>query len=56
MAHHDDPILEIWQPHSPTPLTLEDSREIAANVVGFFRVLHKWAEQDAVLAADSSRV
>lgn len=43
-----DHILEIWQPSSARPLTAEDGREIASNVVGFFAVLARWAEQDAL--------
>lgn len=44
-----DPILAIWQPSSPQPLTAEDGREIAANVTGFFMLLARWREQDALL-------
>jgi hypothetical protein len=32
-----------WQPRSPKPLTQEDSRQIVANVTGFFSVLAEWA-------------
>jgi hypothetical protein len=37
-----DKALEIWQTHSSRPLTREDAREIAENVVGFFRILQEW--------------
>lgn len=51
MAVDYDSIIAIWQPASPRPLTREDAREIAANVVGFFTLLQQWAEQDAALGA-----
>lgn len=51
MAIDYDAILKIWQPASSRPLTHEDGREIAENVVGLFRLLSQWAEQDAALAA-----
>jgi len=31
--------VEIWQPHSPEPLTLEDGREIVDNMVELFTYL-----------------
>lgn len=31
--------IEVWQPYSPVPLTLEDAREIAENVTGLFCLL-----------------
>lgn len=49
MANEIENIIAIWQPSSPTPLTAEDGREIAANVGGFFKVLAQWEEQDALV-------
>ncbi len=31
--------IQVWQPYSPTPLSLEDAREIAENVTGLFCLL-----------------
>ena len=31
--------LEIWQPRYDRPLTLDDAREIAENMIGLFKVL-----------------
>lgn len=31
--------IQVWQPYSPAPLTLEDAREIAKNVTGLFCLL-----------------
>jgi len=31
--------IEVWQPHSPDPLTLVDADEISKNVLGFMNVL-----------------
>ncbi len=28
--------IKVWQPYSPIPLTLEDAREIADNMLGLF--------------------
>jgi hypothetical protein len=33
-----------WQERTDRPLSLEDARQIAANVVGMFQVLAQWAE------------
>lgn len=44
-----DKIREIWQPASVSPLTREDCREIASNVVGLFELLARWEEQDRLL-------
>lgn len=44
-----DKIRDIWQPASARPLTREDSREIAANVVGLFELLDRWDQQDRQL-------
>jgi hypothetical protein len=32
-------VIGIFQPHSPTPLTQEDGREIYENLTGFFKTL-----------------
>ncbi len=34
--------LQVWQPRSDGRLTKEDTREIAANMTGFFRLLSEW--------------
>ena len=31
--------IEVWQPHYERPLTLEDAREIAENMIALFEVL-----------------
>jgi len=31
--------IELWQPHYDYPLTLEDAREIAENMIGLFKLL-----------------
>lgn len=41
-----DQTIAVWQPYADRSLTLEDAREIAHNVVGFFRVLREWAEEE----------
>lgn len=33
--------IELWQPHSPEPLTLEDAREIADNMTALYAYLHE---------------
>ena len=35
--------LQVWEARSPRPLTQDDSRQIVANVTGFFSVLAEWA-------------
>jgi hypothetical protein len=51
-----DQTIAVWQPYVDQPLTREDAREIAHNVVGFFRVLREWAEEEkrSAASADSS--
>jgi hypothetical protein len=41
-----DHTIAAWQPHSERTLTRDDAREIAHNVMGFFRVLRDWAEEE----------
>jgi len=41
-----DQTIAVWQPYTDHPLTREDAREIAHNVIGFFRVLREWAEEE----------
>jgi hypothetical protein len=50
-----DQTIAVWQPHADHSLTREDAREIAHNVVGFFRVLREWAEEDrrSIASAES---
>jgi hypothetical protein len=47
MSEPKDPFLEqtrcFWQKHTDRPLSVEDARQIAANVTGVFRVLAEWA-------------
>lgn len=43
-----DAIAKIWQPSSTRPLGREDALEIARNLAGYFNVLGRWAEQDAL--------
>jgi len=31
--------IEIWQPYSPTPLSLSDAREITSNMTALFNLL-----------------
>jgi hypothetical protein len=33
--------IEVWQPYSPTPLTLEDAKEIAKNTCRLFKLLNQ---------------
>ena len=40
-----DKTIAVWQPYSKEPLTLEDSREIVHNTVGFFTLLMKWEKE-----------
>ena len=49
-----DQTIAVWQPYADQPLTREDAREIAHNVVGFFRVLREWAEEEKRSAASDS--
>ena len=37
---------EVWQPRTKCELSDEDAREIAENLVGFFRVLREWNAAD----------
>jgi hypothetical protein len=47
--------LRLWQPRASRPLSEEDAREIAENLLGFFRVLAEWdsKERSAISAADN---
>ncbi len=52
--------LAVWQPRAKCELSDEDAREIAENLVGFFRVLREWnaaehAQQDTVEQKGASR-
>ena len=31
--------IRVWQPYSKAPLSLEDAREIAENVIGLYKLL-----------------
>ncbi len=35
-----------WQKHTDRPLSLEDARQIAANMAGLFQILAEWAEAE----------
>jgi hypothetical protein len=41
-----DQTIEVWQPYAEQPLTREDAREIAHNVIGFFQILRQWANEE----------
>ncbi|WP_156948665.1 hypothetical protein [Bradyrhizobium sp. WSM1417] len=41
-----DQTIAVWQPCTDRALTREDAREIASNVIGFFRVLREWSEEE----------
>ena len=47
--------LRLWQPRASRPLSGEDAREIAENLLGFFRVLAEWdsKERSAISAVDN---
>jgi len=37
--------IQVWQPHTPIPLSLEDAREIAENMTGLFSFLLELEEK-----------
>lgn len=41
-----DETRSFWQKRTDRPLSLEDARQIAANVAGVFQVLAQWAEAE----------
>jgi len=47
MSEPTQPFLEqtrrFWQERTDRPLSLEDARQIAANVTGLFQILAEWA-------------
>lgn len=47
MSEPTEPFLEqtrrFWQEQMDRPLSVEDARQITANVTGFFQVLAEWA-------------
>lgn len=49
-----DHTITTWQPYADRPLTRENAREIAHNVVGFFRVLREWADDERVSMQESN--
>lgn len=51
-----DQMIAVWHPYSDRPLTREDAREIAHNVVGFFHILREWVEEErrATSSAESA--
>jgi hypothetical protein len=48
-----------WQERTDRPLSVEDARQIAANLTGLFQVLAEWAAAEdrhqSSLAAEASR-
>ncbi len=47
--------LRLWQPRASRTLSQEDAREIAENLVGFFRVLAEWdAKERSSESADDN--
>ncbi len=46
----------VWQPLTERRLTLEDVREIEANVVGFFHLLAEWDRRDRGLSGPEPAV
>ena len=48
--------LEVFQPLSPCPLTLEDAREIRMNMTNFFSLLLEWNYQIASKTPANKRV
>jgi len=38
--------IKVWQRHSPTPLTLEDAREIAENMIGLCSFLFELEQKN----------
>jgi hypothetical protein len=63
MSETKDPFLEqtrrFWQKQTDRPLSVEDARQIAANVTGVFRILAEWAatedRQQSTRATEVSR-
>ena len=43
-----------WQQRTDRQLTLEDARQIAANVAGLFQVLAQWAEAERLPHSNST--
>ena len=47
MSEPTEPFLEqtrrFWQEQTDRPLSVEDARQIAANVTGLFQILAEWA-------------
>jgi hypothetical protein len=41
-----DRTIEFWQPRAERRLTREDAREMATNLIGFFRVLEEWSRDE----------
>jgi len=44
--------IEVWQKHSPYPLTLDDAREIVQNTVALFDLLEELEEKYGKAKAD----
>ncbi len=37
--------IQVWQPHTPEPLSLEDAQEIADNLIGLYSYLLELKEK-----------
>jgi hypothetical protein len=63
MSEPTEPFLEqtrrFWQEQTDRPLSVEDARQIAANLTGLFQVLAEWAaaedRQQSTRATEASR-
>jgi len=47
---------QFWQSRTTRPLSQEDAREMAANIAGFFQVLHAWSSTSTGGTAASMEV
>jgi len=45
---------EVWQPRLGRDLSLEDARQIAANVTGFFALLAEWSRAEMPVPANDT--
>jgi len=45
---------EVWKPRLGRDLRLEDARQIAANVTGFFAILAEWSLVERLAAANDN--
>jgi hypothetical protein len=45
---------EVWKPRLGRDLRLEDARQIAANVTGFFAILAEWSRAEMLIPANDT--